>query len=421
MAYLASSLREKHSEDKLHIYVPETNAGNNTYDGVDLGAERVTKEIETCIQDLEKKGSQIKKLSVVGYSLGGLVARYTIGLLHHNGWFDRLEPVNFTTFASPHLGVRTPMLGFRGQFWNSFGSRTLSASGRQLFTIDEFRDTGRPLLSVLADPDSIFMIALSKFRNRVLYANIVNDRSAPYYTTCISTVDEFVSLDAVDIKYLPGYESVVLDPENSVTLKPPSVQPPFLTRLATSTSNLKDSVPMFALLVIFIPVGTVVFLVNSGIQSVRSGQRIRLHEEGKAGIGLGSYRIPLMVENAQSTMDRAFSRVTTLREQQYLPIADTDDSSEDQNGHARKPSLAASGPELKLKRTTSRQADFPTLAMTEEQFAMVDALDKVGFRKYRVHMHTNHSHAAIIVRAERSWFSDGKVVVRHWLEEEFEI
>ena len=35
----------------------------------------------------------MKKLSIIGYSLGGLVARYTIGLLLHNGWFDRLEPV----------------------------------------------------------------------------------------------------------------------------------------------------------------------------------------------------------------------------------------------------------------------------------------------------------------------------------------
>jgi hypothetical protein len=29
---------------------------------------------------------------------------------------------------------------------------------------------------VLADPDSIFMRGLAKFRNRVVYANVVNDR-----------------------------------------------------------------------------------------------------------------------------------------------------------------------------------------------------------------------------------------------------
>jgi hypothetical protein len=30
---------------------------------------------------------------MVGYSLGGLIARYAIGLLHHRGIFDRIQPV----------------------------------------------------------------------------------------------------------------------------------------------------------------------------------------------------------------------------------------------------------------------------------------------------------------------------------------
>ena len=37
------------------------------------------------------------------------------------------------------------------------GARSLSASGRELFTIDNFRDTGRPLLELMADQDSIFI------------------------------------------------------------------------------------------------------------------------------------------------------------------------------------------------------------------------------------------------------------------------
>lgn len=53
--------------------------------------------------------------------------------------------------------------------WNVLGARTLSASGRQLFTIDKFRDTERPLLEVLADPESIFIKGLAKFERRTLY------------------------------------------------------------------------------------------------------------------------------------------------------------------------------------------------------------------------------------------------------------
>ena len=81
LSYLAASLRDKYPEEKLHVLVSKTNSDTFTYDGIDLGAERVTQEIEGHIKDLEGKGCKIRKLSIVGYSLGGLVARYTIGLL----------------------------------------------------------------------------------------------------------------------------------------------------------------------------------------------------------------------------------------------------------------------------------------------------------------------------------------------------
>ncbi len=204
LSYLASALREKYSEDLVHILVATSNTGSFTYDGIELGGERVAQEIEDTLEKLARSGQEIKKLSIVGYSLGGLIARYAIGLLNSKDWFDTVEPVNFATFATPHLGVRTPLLGFHNHLWNVLGARTLSVSGRQLFTIDSFRDTGRPLLSVLADSDSIFIAALSKFRNRVLYSNIVNDRSAVYYTTAISRIDPFTKPDEVKLNYLKG-------------------------------------------------------------------------------------------------------------------------------------------------------------------------------------------------------------------------
>ena len=82
--------------------------------------------------------------------------------------------------------MRTPLKGWANQVWNVLGARTLCKSGRQLFGIDKFRDTGRPILAVLADPNSIFMSGLAKFKRRTLYSNIVNDRSAVYYTTGIA-------------------------------------------------------------------------------------------------------------------------------------------------------------------------------------------------------------------------------------------
>ena len=65
----------------------------------------------------------MKKISIVAHSLGGLVARYAIGRLYGRnirikssvgnnkdegerleGLIAGLEPMNFITFASPHLG-----------------------------------------------------------------------------------------------------------------------------------------------------------------------------------------------------------------------------------------------------------------------------------------------------------------------------
>lgn len=86
-------LREKHDESTLRILVAKRNSGSFTYDGIELGGERVCQEIEDEIDTLEKEGTPIRKLSIVGYSLGGLIARYAVGLLHSRGVLDKVEPV----------------------------------------------------------------------------------------------------------------------------------------------------------------------------------------------------------------------------------------------------------------------------------------------------------------------------------------
>ena len=263
------------------------------------------------------------------------------------------------------------------------------------------------------------MLALAQFSHRVLYANIINDRSAPYYTTSISATDPYTDLDAVSINYLPHYAPHIIDPADPVHLKPPEVQPPLFARLASSSQSLITSIPLYALLSVLIPIGSAVFLINSGVQQVRSQKRIRLHEEGKAGIGLGSYRIPLMVENTRSAIEGAFEHMNTRQGQQYLPGTASDESSE---GHTEKNNQFATRTPSDLERTASSRTDFSILALTPQQFEMIRALDEVGFRKYRVHIHSvRHSHAAIIVRNQKPSFHEGKVVVRHWLDEEFEM
>lgn len=306
--YITAALRERYPPDQLHIFAARRNRGNLTYDGVELGGERVAREIEDYLSELVdadagKSGSKgdgqdesnddndgndgdswqrkergkandklkLKlKFSVVGYSLGGLVARYAIGLLYARGYFSatgaylpvrpeknnqdgeqtiqvpvQLLPTTFTTFGTPHVGVRNPTR--RRHLWNVVGARTLSISGRQLFLIDSFTGpvpmsapemvegdsvatssltgtrattktkTGagddsrpqskpisrplypstspptqpQPLLALMADPSSVFFLGLASFSRCIAYGNIVNDLATSFYTTCISKSDPF--------------------------------------------------------------------------------------------------------------------------------------------------------------------------------------------------------------------------------------
>jgi hypothetical protein len=451
---VAKVLRERYTEDKLHILVAKRNSGSFTYDGIELGGERVCQEIEEEIEKLGKDGQVIKKLSVVGYSLGGLVARYAIGLLDSKGLFEKIEPVvskqveaiiisrqliwwkqNFTTFATPHLGVRSPLRSFYNRLFNIFGARTLSMSGHQLFLIDDFRSTGRPLLSVLADPNSIFIKGLRKFKRRTLYCNIVNDHSATYYTTGIYKTDPFVDLDAVKINYVPGTEDVIVDPSQPVA---PKFDTTALT-LYSRTTALVNGVPLFLALVLFVPIGTIAFLINSGIQTVSSTRRIKLHEAGQAGIDLSSYRMPFITDIREAVED-VYENLNNAQSAEYLPVSSDEESAHseilfgddalpsnpDRNGNGNgSGSSNRSGEKTALARRRSSVSrhgglETQTLALTEEQFAMIDVLDEVGWRKFPVYIHkVRHSHAAIIVRTDKAGFSEGYVVLKHWLDEQF--
>jgi esterase/lipase len=93
LRFLTESLGERFAKDNVHILVPKSNAGNFTYDGIELGGERVTREVEEKLEELAKSGHEIKRMSVIGYSLGGLIARYAVGLLYHKGVFERIQPI----------------------------------------------------------------------------------------------------------------------------------------------------------------------------------------------------------------------------------------------------------------------------------------------------------------------------------------
>lgn len=452
---LKQSLREKYPKDKLHILVAKRNTGSFTYDGIETGGERVTNEIEETLEELKSKGDNVTKISIVGYSLGGLVARYTVGLLHSRGWFEKLQPINFTTFASPHLGVRTPLLGWHNHIWNVMGARALSVSGRQLFLIDSFRDTGRPLLSVMADANSTFIQGLKLFRHRSLYSNILNDRSVTFYTSYISRHDPFVDIHAVDLHYLPDTSSIILDPANPVSRKPSRAT--LNERLTYDFSVLYRRLPFLAFLICFLPIGATLFVANVIVQTFKSSKRIRLHEAGQLGVPKGGYRgLPLFVNDMRRAAESAFENVNAEHEPEYLPpdspirvprrgsivtkgsdffaSKSTGREVEEKQPLLRPSSSSASDSTVEITHADAlieepepiereneeedeKEDEFPTLALTPAQFKAIDVLDGVGWKKFPVYIRkVGHVHAAIIVRMDRKTFDEGRVIVKHWVE-----
>lgn len=416
MSFIADSLQDEHLD--LHIIKPKANSGNLTYDGIEVGGERVTEEVEYELAELDKQGKTVTKISVVGYSLGGLIARYAIGLLYSRGIFDRIEPVNFTTFATPHLGVRSPVLGWKNQLFNVLGARTLSMSGTQLFGIDNFRDTGRPLLAVLADPNSIFVKGLAQFHKRSLYANIINDRSVTFYTAALSRYDPFADLNAVTLNPADGYEGVILDAHNPATLK--TEPDTTLGSISNTARAVVNGAPYALAMTVFLPIGVTAFLINSGWQSYASTQRVREHESKAAPFR----QLPLLLENARRQAEHAVESFSASAPgEDYLPAQHARGAANGNgngNGNAQQGLIVRDKAEPADVAPPGADADadlpWPTLALTPAQFDMIDTLQPL-FERYPVHISkATHSHAAIIRRMNREAFSEGRVVARHWVE-----
>ncbi|OVA06996.1 protein of unknown function DUF676 [Macleaya cordata] len=194
--------------DKVFVHCSVRNVSKLTLDGVDVMGERLAEEVIEVI----KRMPEVRKISFIGHSIGGLVARYAIGRLYRpprrenaedastnacnedsRGTICGLEAMNFITVATPHLGSwgkkQVPFL---------FGVTVLEKvapliihwifrrTGRHLFLTDN-ENGETPLLRRMLDDygDLYFMSALRVFRRRVTYSNTGYDHIVGWKTSSI--------------------------------------------------------------------------------------------------------------------------------------------------------------------------------------------------------------------------------------------
>ncbi|KXN87448.1 hypothetical protein AN958_08879 [Leucoagaricus sp. SymC.cos] len=246
---LEKTIKDKYDEsnerggEELELLCVKAIGNGVTYDGIDWGGERVAAEVLERVEDLEKDSDKVVKLSITGYSLGGLIARYMLGILEHRHFFDNVEPINFVTIATPHLGLLN-YPSMVSSLMSTFVPKLLSRTGEQFYCLDTWSNTGRPLIEVMADPNEVFYKTLSRFKYLRLYANAINDATVPYCTSAIETQDVFVEYTSNGIKVemeedydhvvsnftipdAPPPKPAILSREWLVSMRPKPLLPPF--------------------------------------------------------------------------------------------------------------------------------------------------------------------------------------------------
>ncbi|KAH9647933.1 DUF676 domain-containing protein [Citrus sinensis] len=215
----------KRLPDKVFVHCSERNMSKLTLDGVDVMGERLAQEV---LEVIERKRN-LRKISFVAHSVGGLVARYAIGKLYRppkiengeessadtssensRGTMAGLEAINFITVATPHLGSRgnkqVPFLFGVTAFEKAANfviHLIFRRTGRHLFLNDN--DEGRPplLRRMVEDEDeNYFMSALCAFKRRVAYSNACYDHIVGWRTSSIRRNSELPKWeDSLDEKY----------------------------------------------------------------------------------------------------------------------------------------------------------------------------------------------------------------------------
>ncbi|XP_010915522.1 uncharacterized protein [Elaeis guineensis] len=245
--YAEDELKKRLGSNFL-IYASSSNAYTKTLRGVDGAGRRLADEVLNVVQKTES----LKKISFLAHSLGGLFTRYAITILYNQDILNRsrhenvisssiitseksacfsnlgkiagLEPINFITLATPHLGVRGKkqlpfLLGvpILEKLAPPLAPIFIGRTGRQLFLTDGKPSKPPLLLRMTSDyEDNKFISALASFKSRTLYANVSFDHMVGWRTSSIRRESELVepsrrSLDGykhvVDVEYCPPVPS----------------------------------------------------------------------------------------------------------------------------------------------------------------------------------------------------------------------
>ena len=184
------------SQPDAAVVVPGCNAGFVSC----LGIEACGRRILNCLEDLERKWQSVVSFSIVGHSLGGLVALWLAGSLYQarlEGRF-RWSFNRLITIATPHVG-KVGSTNFRSRLSGAFAGLALGRSGMEMALVDKNSASNQPIITDICHPDGIFMKAANSFDDVWVVANTLGDASVSWASSGAPFVGDAVKAAALSV------------------------------------------------------------------------------------------------------------------------------------------------------------------------------------------------------------------------------
>ncbi|KAF9198209.1 hypothetical protein BGZ49_001054, partial [Haplosporangium sp. Z 27] len=485
--------------NRILVYRAHSNQNSHTYDGVDICGQRLVQEIHEVIKVIEEGGDvkqmkghrrsrkrhvknkvamdfttmlrngkrKVTQFSFVGYSLGGIVGRFAIGILELEGFFERIKPMFYVTMASPHLGIHHPNVSKWSKFFNYLTKHALNRTGLQMQLDDDYVDH-KPILLVMSEPSSVFMHGLARFKRRAIYSNIQNDVSVPFWSASFSDANPFEDLESMEIKYSSGYSSLIesFEPrdtdavlqrkrEHAELLK----AAPFRKRTAIKLKEVPwKKYFIYSMMGPFFPVIVVLAAITITIQGTTSKIRTNLVEDPEKNLKnmkdpsvITRTNSPLVDQSSNSTFQSVSTHHPEDQEQSIVQSegqnqessTDTGTSVESipQSSQTDLSTTPASNLEpchdasctsnstitsnMKLRSESKSEQDhavsfsYPELKLLRPlsllpvQIEISKNLNKLEWKKNIIHINAFNAHASLVVREKRFTNDGGVAVVRH--------
>ncbi len=199
---------------RLWLLASKENSSLRTHDGIKAMATRLADEVNAYVQ---RNAALIRPaplyLTIVGHSLGGLIARYAVRLMldpkcdKHLGY--PVVPVSYMSVATPHLGSRLSQLhnawiGLKHVCYRAVCTAVIGKTGKELYLADTFAElnddladdteSDRCLLREMARHDGPFIQTLGQFRSRIVVGH-THDRTVPICSATVRSFNPYTEID----------------------------------------------------------------------------------------------------------------------------------------------------------------------------------------------------------------------------------